>query len=91
MNAPSGLSTPFEAEFKRPRDWAFYWGLLTGLAKTGSDIDIVVEFTESPDIFAFLRLREYLSRRLNGNVDLVSKRALHPAIRDRILSEAIYV
>ena len=60
-------------------------------SKQGSDIDILVEFIDSPDIFAFLRLRDDLSRKLGGTVDLVTRRALHPALKERILSEAVYV
>lgn len=59
-------------------------------AHEGSDIDVLIEFQESPDAFAFLRLQQQLSDQLGGRVDLVTKRALHPALKDRILSEAVY-
>jgi predicted nucleotidyltransferase len=59
-------------------------------AREDSDIDILVEFDKVPDIFSFLRLQDQLSERLGKRVDLVTKRGLHPALRDRILEEAVY-
>lgn len=59
-------------------------------ARADSDVDILVEFAEAPDLFAFIDLRDRLSAYLGAKVDLTTKRALHPALRDRILAEAIY-
>jgi predicted nucleotidyltransferase len=59
-------------------------------ARPDSDVDILVEFEKVPDIFAFLRLQDQLSKRLGRRVELVTKRALHPALKDRILEEAVY-
>ena len=57
-----------------------------------SDIDILVEFFEpnTIDLFDFIRLEEFLSRKLGTKVDLVTKRALKPLIKDQILRETIY-
>jgi len=62
-----------------------------GEAQEKSDIDILVEFSQTPDIFEFIRLKDYLSGLLGRDVDLVSKKALKAAIRDSILREAVYV
>lgn len=62
-----------------------------GEATPTSDIDILVEFSEPIGFFQFIRLEEYLSSVLGKEVDLVSKKALKPAIKDEILREAIYV
>lgn len=62
-----------------------------GEATPTSDIDILVEFSEPIGFFQFIRLEEYLSDILGKEVDLVSKKALKPAIKDEILGEAIYV
>jgi hypothetical protein len=64
-----------------------------GQAARGSDIDILVEFEEGAAIglFRFLELRDTLSRMLGRPVDLVTRDALHPALADRILAEAILV
>lgn len=57
-------------------------------AGRGSDIDILVDFDAKKGLFAFVDLKFYLEEILKCEVDLVSKRALHPALKKRILSEA---
>ena len=57
----------------------------------GSDVDILVEFSEVPGIFGFLRLEHYLSELLGRKVDLVEKSALKPRISRRIQNEVVYV
>lgn len=57
----------------------------------GSDVDILVEFSEVPGIFGFLRLERYLSELLGKKVDLVEKSALKPRIGRRVLQEVIYI
>jgi uncharacterized protein len=52
-----------------------------------SDIDVLVEFRHPIGMFRFLELEEFLSERLGGKVDLVSKKALKPEIGRAILSE----
>ncbi|WP_420264508.1 nucleotidyltransferase family protein [Candidatus Magnetominusculus dajiuhuensis] len=56
-----------------------------------SDVDVLVEFTEPVDIFEFIDLKEFLEALLGKTVDLVSIKALKPFLRNRILSEVIYV
>ena len=62
-----------------------------GEASEVSDVDILVEFTECPDLFHFVRLQERLARILGRKVDLVTPDALKPLIRDRVLSEVLYI
>ncbi len=56
-----------------------------------SDVDILVEFSEPVGFFVFLDLEDFLTRTLGKKVDLVTKRALKPAVKDQILKDAIYV
>jgi predicted nucleotidyltransferase len=60
-------------------------------ARADSDVDILVEFDKVPDIFAFVDLQDQLSDLLGAKVDLSTRGGLHPALRDRILREAVYV
>ena len=53
-----------------------------------SDIDILVDFDSKKDLFGFIDLKFYLEDLLHCEVDLVTKQALHPALKKRILSEA---
>lgn len=56
-----------------------------------SDIDILIEFSEPPDIFEFIKLEDYLCTLLGIKVDLVTKKALKPLIKDNILKETVYI
>ena len=56
-----------------------------------SDIDILVTFSETPGILAFLEFKEYLQEILNRSVDLVTKNALKQQLRKKILQEALHM
>jgi predicted nucleotidyltransferase len=57
-----------------------------------SDIDILVEFTQpnTIDLFDFIDLEDFLSKKLEIKVDLVTKNALKPMLKDQILKETVY-
>lgn len=57
-------------------------------AKEKSDVDILVDFDAKKGFFVFADLKFYLEKILHSEVDLVSKRALHPSLKKRILDEA---
>jgi len=59
--------------------------------KKGSDIDILVEFSETPDLFEFIELENFLRKLLKIKVDLVTKEALKPLIKKEILRETAYI
>jgi len=56
-----------------------------------SDLDLLVTFSKVPGLLKFLELKNYLSDKLQINVDLVMKDSLKPAIGKNILSESIAV
>lgn len=55
-----------------------------------SDIDILVEFSEPVSFFKFIELEQYLGTILRKRIDLVTKKALKPAIKEEILKEVVY-
>lgn len=59
--------------------------------KTGSDIDILVDFNETIDLFAYANLAEILSLSLKQRVDIVTINGLKPGFRDKILSEVEWI
>ena len=59
--------------------------------KKRSDIDILVDFYEVPDLFKFIEIEEYLGNLLDVKVDLVRKPVLRVELRDKILREAVEV
>jgi uncharacterized protein len=54
-----------------------------------SDIDLLVEFERPVSLFEFARLRRHLEEWLGRPVDLVTREALKPLLRARILREAV--
>lgn len=62
-----------------------------GDAAPGSDVDLLVEFepTAHVGLFEFIRLKNELSDLLACEVDLATPNALHKAMKDDILREAI--
>ena len=59
--------------------------------KRKSDVDILVDFYETIDLFTFVELENYLGEILGVKVDLVMKDALKPRLKERILNEAVYL
>lgn len=57
--------------------------------RAGSDIDILVDFIAPVTLFEFTRLRRYLESLLDRSVDLVTRDALKPQLREQILREAV--
>jgi predicted nucleotidyltransferase len=62
-----------------------------GTPREGSDVDLLVEFRRPIGLFRFVRLRDYLSRRLGAPVDLVTVAALKPEMREHVLKTVQYV
>ncbi len=61
-----------------------------GEADAESDVDVLVRFqADPPGLFGFLRLERRLSEIVDVPVDLVMETALKPALRPRIMAEAI--
>ena len=56
-----------------------------------SDVDLLVEFSETPSLLKFVNLENYLSDSRGVKVDLVHKKGLKPRIGERILAEVIYL
>jgi len=59
--------------------------------KKGSDIDVLVEFSEPIGFFKYLQLERHLKVLLKAEVDLVTLAALKPAIRESVFNDAVYV
>ncbi len=56
-----------------------------------SDIDLLVEFVRPIGLFKFIELEQFLSKSLGGKVEIVTKNALKPQIKEEILQEVVYV
>jgi len=67
---------------------AIFGSMARGEAAKDSDVDILVDFDSKKGLFGFADLKFYLEEILGCHVDLVTRRALHPALKMRILSES---
>lgn len=56
-----------------------------------SDIDLLVKFTKPISMFKFIELENHLSQLFRMKVDMVTDKALKPAIKSDVLKEVIYV
>ena len=60
-----------------------------GTSRPGSDLDLLVEFAQTPSLFEFVELEQRLSRLLGVKVDLVLRDTLQPVIGRQILNEVV--
>lgn len=60
-------------------------------ASDASDVDVLVEFEQTPGFVRYMDLKFYLESLLDCQVDLATPKALKPRIRPKILQEAIVV
>jgi predicted nucleotidyltransferase len=67
-----------------------YGSVARGEARPDSDVDVLVEFEQTPDLFELAALRERLAEILERQVDLATPQGLKPRLRDRILHEVRY-
>jgi len=67
-----------------------YGSVARGEARSDSDVDVLVEFDKTPDLFELAALRDRLVEILGRPVDLTTPQGLKPRLRARILGEVRY-
>ncbi len=70
------------------RALSLFGSVARNTATAKSDVDILIDFDAKKGLFGFMGLKNYLEELLDCNVDLVTKSALHPSLKKRILAEA---
>jgi predicted nucleotidyltransferase len=73
------------------KEIGIFGSLVRGEQKKRSDIDILVEYSELPDLLKLIELERHLQRLLKKKVDLVEKNGIRPELKDRILKEVVYI
>jgi predicted nucleotidyltransferase len=68
---------------------ALFGSFARGEPSGGSDIDLLVEFRRPVGLLRFVHVKNVLEEILGRRVDLVTPDALHPALRDGVLAEAV--
>jgi len=57
----------------------------------GSDLDVLVTFTQTPSLFTLVALQDELHDILGTSVDLVLRTSLKPRIGQQILREVVEI
>ena len=70
---------------------SIFGSTVKGETTSSSDVDILIDYESKKGLFAFVDLKLFLEKILDCPVDLVTKNALHPALKERILHEAKHV
>ncbi len=76
---------------KGVRGLSIFGSVARNESSSKSDIDILVNFDSKKGLFVFVGLKHYLENILDCEVDLVTKNALHPVLKSKILKEAKHV
>ena len=58
-----------------------------GEAKSGSDVDILVRFSETPSLLELIGIEQELSEKLGKQVDLVTEGFLSPYFKATVLKQ----
>jgi predicted nucleotidyltransferase len=53
-----------------------------------SDLDILITFSKPYNLWELLDVKEFLTKKMRMNVDLVPKDSVKPMLKDQILQEA---
>jgi hypothetical protein len=59
--------------------------------KKGSDLDLLVEFTQPIDFFCLFELEDYLSQKIGIKTEVVTPRALKDLVRESIEGDLVNV
>lgn len=81
----------FLSEAYNVKKVGIFGSVVRGEQKKSSDIDMLVELSKPIGLFKFVELENFLSKILKRRVDLTTKNAIKPLIKEEILKETIYV
>lgn len=82
---------PIVQEKYKVKELGIFGSYVRGEQNDVSDVDILIDFEQTPSLLKFIELENYLSDTIGVKVDLVMKRVLKSRIGKNILAEVIYV
>jgi uncharacterized protein len=71
------------------RSLGVFGSFVRGEQTDSSDLDVLVEFDETPSLLTFIALENHLSDLLGVKVDLVMRDSLKPRIGEHVLREVV--
>jgi uncharacterized protein len=88
LNALQKLK-PLLAQKYKVSELAIFGSYARGEENPESDLDILVTYSELPNLFSFIELMQFLEETLDIKVDLVIKDDLKPRIAKHVLAEKV--
>ncbi len=82
---------PYLYEKYKVKEIGIFGSYVKDKQKKRSDLDILVDFEETIDLFTFVEMQYFISKKLKVKVDLVMRSALKPYIGKIILQEVVYI
>jgi predicted nucleotidyltransferase len=82
---------PLLQEQYRVTELGIFGSYARGEQTETSDVDVLIDYDQAPTLFKLVELRDYLAEVIEMKVDVVTKNGLKPRIRERVLSEVVYV
>jgi predicted nucleotidyltransferase len=70
---------------------AIFGSVAAGTATKTSDLDLLIEFSGDKSLLDLVALKLDLEAEVDRKVDVLTYRALHPLIRDRVLKQEVRV
>jgi uncharacterized protein len=86
-----GRTLPFLKEKYHVKNLGVFGSVARGEEKQDSDIDMLVEFNSPVGFVDFIKLEHFLSDTLKQKVDLITKNALKPIIKQEIIKDKLYI
>lgn len=84
-----GQQKPLLQERYKVRELGIFGSYVRQEQTTTSDLDVLVEFSETPSLLKFVNLENYLSNNLGIKVNLAHKTGLKTRLGKRILAEFV--
>ncbi len=70
---------------------AVFGSYARGEERPGSDLDIIVDFSERKSLFDIIGIEQELSDKLGLKVDLLTEKSISPYLIDRIKKEMVVI
>lgn len=82
---------PLLQEQYRVTELGIFGSYARGEQTQTSDVDVLIDYDQAPTLFKLVELRDYLTEVIEMKVDVVTKNGLKSRIRERVLSEVVYI
>jgi len=70
---------------------AVFGSYIKGKEKPGSDIDVIVEFSERKSLLDLIGIEQEISELLGIKVDLLTEKSISPYLIDRVKQEMVVI